>query len=145
MAVGTGNALDNVLIGNAQDNVLSGLGGNNMMTGGFGNDTYTVAGAGDVVVEAAGGSIDTIISSVNDTLAASVENLILIGRATNGSGNELANILTGNTLNNRLDGAAGADATAGDLGDDTYFVANAADQTVEYTGQGIDTVVVSVS
>jgi trimeric autotransporter adhesin len=75
---GTGNALDNLLTGNS---------GNNVLTGGAGNDTYIVDN-GDSVVELVGGGIDTVQSSVNWTLDANVENLILTGNNNrNGTGN----------------------------------------------------------
>lgn len=123
---GTGNGLDNVLVGNSAANRL---------TGGTGNDTYVV-GAGDTVVEAVNAGIDTVQSSVTQTLAANVENLTLIGTgAINGTGNVLNNILVGNTAVNTLTGGAG---------DDTYVV-GAGDTVVEALNAGIDTVQSSVT
>ena len=64
------------------------------------------------------------------TLGANVENLTLTGGAgnINGTGNGLANILTGNSGNNLLDGGAGADTHGrAALGNDTYVVDNAGD------------------
>ncbi len=97
---GTGNALNNIITGNSAVNRLIGLAG---------NDTYYVT-AGDLVVEAMGAGTDTVISSNTFTLAANVENLTLIGTAViNGTGNGLANIITGNSANNTLRGGAGTD------------------------------------
>ena len=85
------------------------------MAGGLGNDTYFVDNAGDVVTEALNAGTDTVQSSlVNYTLTANVENLTLTGSANiNGTGNGLANVITGNSGNNILDGAGGADTMVG--------------------------------
>ena len=65
------------------------------LTSGAGDDTYVV-GAGDTVVEALNAGIDTVQSPVTWTLGANVENLTLTGTAAiNGTGNTLANVLTG--------------------------------------------------
>ena len=85
---GYGNDGDNFILGNAGDNILYGLGGNDYlkgwygndtMYGGTGNDTYKVSAKGDVVVELAGEGNDTVISVVDYTLGANVENLVLQG------------------------------------------------------------------
>jgi Ca2+-binding RTX toxin-like protein len=123
---GTGNSLANILRGNSGVNVL---------TGGLGNDTYHV-GAGDTVVEAAGGGIDTIVTSLDWTLSANVENLTLEGSADiDGTGNAEANVLRGNEGANTLSGLAG---------NDTYHV-GAGDTVVESAGGGIDTIVTDQS
>lgn len=48
--------------------------------------------------------------------------------------------LTGGAGNDVLDGGQEADVMTGGLGDDTYVVATAGDQTIEAAGEGIDTV-----
>ncbi len=59
---------------------------------------YIVNHAGDVVVEANGQGTDTVLSSVTYTLPNNVENLTLTGTGNiNGTGNELANVLIGNS------------------------------------------------
>ncbi len=138
-----GNALDNVLTGNALDNVLTGLAGADTMIGGLGNDIYDMTDPGDVVREGVGAGFDTVRSTINYTLKANVEVLILLGTATTGIGNGLNNHLTGNDLNNTLNGAAGVDTAEGGLGDDTYRVDNSADQVIETAGGGNDTIVAS--
>ncbi|HRX35727.1 MAG TPA: FG-GAP-like repeat-containing protein, partial [Aestuariivirga sp.] len=142
--VGTGNGLANELIGTAFNDTLDGAGGADMMSGGVGNDTYYVDDAGDVVDEAAGGGIDTVISSIDLTLGAEVERLTLAGAARIGTGNGLANLITGTAFDDTLDGAAGADTMVGGLGDDTYHVDNAGDVITEAAGAGTDRVIASV-
>src|SRR5439155_412319 len=141
---GTGNAQDNVITGNAHDNVLDGGAGADTMIGGAGNDTYVVDSTGDVVTELASEGTDTVVSSVDYTLGANLENLTLTGTAANATGNSLANVITGNAHDNVLDGGAGADTMIGGAGDDTYFVDSTGDVVTELSGEGTDTVVSSI-
>ena len=106
---GTGNALANVLTGNS---------GVNILTGGAGNDTYIVQNDTDSVVENSNAGIDLVQSSAASfTLGANVEKLTLIGSTDiNGTGNALANILTGNIGHNTLSGEAGNDKLIGGRG-----------------------------
>ena len=138
--LGNGNAANNVITGNALGNTLDGGAGSDTLIGGAGNDTYLLDDAGDVVTEAAEGGVDTIVSQVDRTLDAHVENLTLAGLATSGVGNALDNVLTGNALANTLDGSAGADTLIGAAGGDSYVVDNAGDTVVENAGEGTDTV-----
>ncbi|MFL6846579.1 MAG: M10 family metallopeptidase C-terminal domain-containing protein [Allosphingosinicella sp.] len=143
---GTGNALDNAITGDALGNTLlgglgndtlTGLGGDDTlnggagadtMIGGLGNDLYFVDNAGDSVVELGGQGTDTVSSSISYTLGDNVENLILTGSATDGTGNGLDNVLTGNALSNHLSGGAGNDRLIGGDGVD-YFTGGAGNDT----------------
>ncbi|WP_439613383.1 beta strand repeat-containing protein, partial [Reyranella sp.] len=161
---GTGNDLDNLLAGNSGSNVLrggagndtlNGLAGADTLIGGEGNDTYVVDHAGDAVIEAAGEGIDKVISTVTHALSAEVENLALQGSADlDGTGNDLdnvllgnagANVLSGGTGNDTLNGRAGADTLIGGEGNDTYVVDQTDDVVLESAGEGIDSVVSSVT
>jgi Ca2+-binding RTX toxin-like protein len=123
----TGNAVANTLLGGLGNDVLTGLGGDDTldggagtdsMVGGLGNDLYFVDNAGDSVVELAGEGTDTVSASINYTLGDNVENLILTGSATEGTGNALNNVITGNALSNRLNGGDGNDRLVGGDGVD---------------------------
>jgi Ca2+-binding RTX toxin-like protein len=141
---GTGNILDNNLTGNSGNNMLLGLDGNDTisgnggndtldggtgadkMAGGTGNDAYYVDNVGDVIVEDAGSDIDRVRTTVSYTLGNYVENLTLLGAANlNGTGNELANSISGNSGDNVLTGGAGDDTIDGGIGADTFVFAAA--------------------
>ena len=134
---GTGNGMSNWLTGNAGVNALSGMAG---------NDVYWVQTAGDTVVEAAAGGTDTVVSSVDFTLGANVERLMLDGVAgLRGTGNTMANRITGTTGNDTIEGGAGIDTMLGGAGDDTYIVDRANDVITEGALMGEDLVQSPVS
>jgi trimeric autotransporter adhesin len=151
---GTGNALANNINGNAGNNTIDGGTGADTMSGGAGNDTYIVDNTGDVVTENFNEGIDTVIASVDYTLSANVENLILTGTGNiSGTGDNFDNILVGNSGNNTLiagsgndtlDGGAGADTLNGGTGNDTYIVDNIGDVVIENLNEGTDTVLASI-
>lgn len=94
--------------------------GNDTLEGGVGDDVYIVNDALDSVVENAGEGNDTIFTSVTYILPANVENI------AEGKTNS-ARLLTGNALDNILDGsltasnAASGDTLVGLAGNDTYY------------------------
>jgi serralysin len=175
---GTGNALGNRIVGTNFANNLNGLGGNDNlfglggndflfggtgndllngglgvdnMTGGTGNDTYVVDNGVDVVTEFAGGGIDTMISSISNTLnfggRLNVENLTLTGAAVVGIGNALGNQIVGDGLNNNLIGLGGNDRLFGGVGADLLqggtqndFLNGGAGVDQILTGTGFDTI-----
>ena len=144
---GTGNSLDNVLIGNSVNNTLTGGDGNDTLNGGSGTDTmagglgddiYFVDVTADVTNENANEGLDTVNSGVTRTLATNIELLFLTGTsAINGTGNTLANLIRGNTVNNTLAGGGGIDILEGGSGNDT--LSNASGNTLFNGGIGTDT------
>jgi Ca2+-binding RTX toxin-like protein len=148
----TGNSSSNTLTGGSGNDVLDGGIGADIMAGGRGDDTYYVDNADDVVTEETDGhrgghwNRDRVYSSVDYTLPAGshVEELILIGSATNGTGNELSNSLYGTEFHNLLSGGAGADIMVGGAGSDGYIVDDIADVVIENAGEGHDRIDSSV-
>ena len=116
-------------------------------TGGAGDDTYRLDSAADTVIENAGGGHDTIVSTVSRSLAGTpeIEDLSFTesGNFT-GTGNALANTITGYFGNDTLSGGAGADTLKGAEGNDTYIDPQG-DTIVELAPNGIDTVRSSAS
>jgi serralysin len=129
---GTGNGAGNILQGNDANNELDGLGGRDLldggrgydlMRGGPGDDTYVVDSLGDGIIEYRGEGRDTVLSAVDWVLGDDTEDLVLttpggIGGMA-GTGNDLANSITGNWVNNVLDGGIGADTLIGGEANDT--------------------------
>ncbi len=135
---GTGNALANSITGGAGNDTLDGGAGVDTLAGGLGDDTYIIADAGETVTEAAGAGNDRVLTSLNSlTLAGNVEELVFTGTGNfSGTGNGLANSITGGTGNDSLNGGAGADTLTGGAGNDVYTVDNAGDVVVELAGEG---------
>ena len=140
----TGNLVYNRIVGNAGNNRIDGGLGKDELIGLGGNDTYLVDNAGDRIVEAAGGGIDAVYSSVSYTLAdgQEVEGLMTsvweANVAIDLTGNGFDNQLIGNAGRNRLDGGGGRDTMLGREGDDVYVVDRLSDLVIEYAGQGAD-------
>ncbi len=141
-----GGAGNDKLIGGLGNDYLDGGAGADQMEGGQGDDTYVVNSVNDVILERRGQGYDRVISSTNYLLNANIEELRLVeGLDIHGTGNALDNLLIGNSRDNILDGVTGADRMIGGAGNDTYYVDNAGDQTVELANEGIDTVQASIS
>lgn len=136
-----GGAGNDVLCGGGGQDYLDGGSGDDRMEGGTGNDIYIVDSRDDIIREQADAGIDTVVSSVDYTLDTNVEDLRLLeGHTINGTGNSLDNRILGNHHDNVLDGVTGADTMLGGMGNDTYYVDNPGDQTIEFADAGTDTV-----
>ncbi len=154
---GTGNAFINIVTGNVGNNVL--YGGNDSVVdtliGYKGNDTYVLGSGHDVVQEvgksdvvSSDSGVDTITSTISRSLAefTFVENLKLLGTSNiNGTGDNTANVITGNSGNNILDGGVDIeiDTLNGGAGNDTYALGSGSDKVTDATG--IDTISTLIS
>src|SRR5215470_926560 len=149
-----GSADNDVIYGFGGDDFLYGDRGADVMIGGIGDDDYYVDSPGDAVIENAGEGRDTVVSSIDYTLPANVEDLHLYGGAFSGTGNELDNQINGNDNDNILTGrggddwiagGAGADTMIGGKGDDHFFVDQSGDVVIENYREGNDTVFSTIS
>lgn len=154
---GFGNELGNRIIGNDGNNFIRGGAGNDYLDGGLGADSLDGGDGDDIYVidneldhlgvesPAESGGIDTVIASIDHTLAFGFENLTLTGAAVRGTGNSHdnrivgnagANVIFGDGGNDRIDGREGNDDLNGGFGDD-YIYGGAGDDLIE-GGPGID-------
>ncbi len=139
MAIRFGTSGDDVLVAQSSTDTLVGLDGNDIFD-------FSLVGTA-IVIEEAGGGTDTIITPGDAVLQDFVENLTLTPGAA-------ASVLTGNTLDNRIEGAGGADTLDGGAGKDTlvggggndlYFIDNANDVVIEAVAGGTDEARATVS
>jgi Ca2+-binding RTX toxin-like protein len=159
---GTGNALANEIDGNTNANSLTGGLGNDTLDGGAndgtadtlnggdGNDTYFIYddGVADIIQDS--GGIDTVATfGASHTLAGGLENLQFVEvEAANGTGNGLANRISGGfgasfffglDGNDTLEGHGGTDQLRGGEGDDSLVGGEGDD--LMFADAGADTMV----
>ncbi|WP_336511949.1 calcium-binding protein, partial [Sphingomonas arenae] len=151
---GRGNDLDNTITGNSGSNRMWGMGGNDTLIGnagndfldgsegsdtligGIGNDVYYVDTLSDTIVEAANEGYDTVRTTLDWTLGAGLDRIELLGSGDlDGTGNGLANILSGNAGANVLAGLDGNDRIFGKEGNDTVDGGAGGDWLEGGTGQ----------
>ena len=126
----SGGAGIDSLAGGAGNDSLNGGSGDDALAGGAGDDVYYVDSALDAITEAMDAGIDLVRATLDTTLGANLENLLLAGGARNGTGNALANrisatsgsdTLLGLDGNDALRGLNGIDTLDGGAGSDTLF------------------------
>lgn len=148
---------DRLVGGSGYDHLFGGLGndtldagsGANMMTGGRGDDLYIVRSGRDTVREFANAGVDQVsttqrvLSFAGGTSGqyVNVENLRYIGQGNfRGTGNDMANGITGGAGNDKLGGGGGSDTLAGQGGDDILTGGGQADHFVFGPAMGQDVV-----
>ena len=142
----SGNDFSQTLEGGSGNNTLDGRRGADTMIGYAGNDTYYVENPGDIVLEAKGGGVDRVLTTISYTLGAGqeIEHLAALSSTSLAAlrlvGNSFAQTITGNAGDNELVGKGGGDKLIGRGGDDTYYVRDSSDRVFESTGGGFDTV-----
>ncbi len=112
------------MLGSAGIDTLNGGNGNDaldggtsadLMKGGAGNDIYFVDDPGDTVIELVAEGVDTVVTSMDYTLGANLENLTIADfSAATGTGNNSDNTLIASQQNNLLSGLRGNDTLVGD-------------------------------
>ncbi|MCC4117760.1 calcium-binding protein [Aromatoleum toluclasticum] len=134
-----GNAGANTLTGTAYNDTLDGGAGADRLTGGNGDDTYIVDNVKDVVSEGSvSGGSDTVVSSIGYTLGTNVENLVLTGQTgLSGTGNTLANLLSGSDGADALKGLAGNDVLQGGAGNDVLVGGSGLDELTGGAGADV--------
>ncbi|NKF30848.1 calcium-binding protein, partial [Pseudomonas sp. BGM005] len=107
-----------------------------ILIGGVGDDAYIVDNVADVVTERPNEGADLTKTTLSSyALTNNVENLTFIGTGDfAGTGNRLANTITGGAGNDTLDGGAGNDTLDGGGGNDIYVVDSASDVIKDSAG-----------
>ena len=143
-----GSGLDHLFGGDGNDTLNAG-GGSDMMVGGKGNDLFIVRSARDMVKEFTAGGQDTVhttqrnlsLSTGNATQYTHIENLTYIGSGNfRGTGNALANQITGGNGADTLTGEGGRDTLIGGNGDDRLSGGADGDRFIFASGAGHDEV-----
>ncbi|MBU3553990.1 calcium-binding protein [Polynucleobacter sp. UB-Piko-W3] len=109
------------LVGAYGADILNGGGGADLLIGGAGDDVYMYSGS-ETIVEQSNQGRDIVKASTSVALANNIE----VGLADSAAGdlniigNDLDNLLVGNSAANNLSGGSGADTLVGNGGDDIY-------------------------
>ncbi len=111
-----------VLYGGSGADGLYGGAGADKMVGGEGDDVYNVDNQGDLVTEKTGEGSDWVDAFISYTLSANIETLQLKGTdAIIGTGNSIANSISGTEFDNELYGLGGDDTLRGYDGNNVLY------------------------
>lgn len=141
LLAGTSKA-DKMYAGDGDDTLL-GSKGSDLMHGGSGVNTASYAASGAVVVNLSTGT-NSGSHAAGDALV-NIAKVIGSAKADTLTGNHLDNVLEGGAGNDTLDGMGGADQLIGGLGNDTYVLGDVLDTIIESAAGGTDTVRASVT
>jgi Ca2+-binding RTX toxin-like protein len=132
----SGGAGSDSLYGGADTDTLSGGSGDDNLDGGAGGDVYLVDSEFDNVAEAFGGGEDIVFATSSSyTLPSEVEDLSFNGSGSfTGTGNELANYISGGYGADTLFGLDGDDEIRAGAGADTLYGGEGNDLLVGATG-----------
>ena len=108
--------------GSGSNDQLHSSGWGATFAGGKGDDTYVIGNTDARVIENAHEGVDTILTYVSYSLPDNVENMTLGQGGLTGTGNALANRMTGSSGDDVLNGKAGDDYLFGGAGNDTFVV-----------------------
>ncbi|HKM95308.1 MAG TPA: heme peroxidase, partial [Buttiauxella sp.] len=135
----SGDAGQDTLQGDAGNDSLNGGLGADSLAGGTGNDTYIVDNAGDVVIEGLNAGTDVVQTTLASyVLTDNVEQLVYTGAGNFiGTGNAIANTITGGNGNDTLSGLGGNDLLIGGLGNDTLDGGDGVDDLQGGTGNDV--------
>ena len=130
-----GTAGIDTMLGSASNERFEGKGNADTFSGGVGDDTYLVDNTDQQVIERLREGIDTVEAYVSYALPGHVENLELLASGT-GTGNGLANRLTGSAGNDVLNGMGGGDYLVGGEGSDAFVFerGNGSDTIADFRG-----------
>jgi Ca2+-binding RTX toxin-like protein len=132
----SGGQGQDILNGDAGNDELDGGQGADIMAGGVGDDLYIVDNAADGVTEGLNGGTDTVQTNLATyVMTENVEVLVFTGQGNfTGTGNALANTITGGTGNDRLSGMGGNDLLQGGIGNDVLDGGDGNDNLVGANG-----------
>lgn len=124
------------MLGSASNERFEGKGNADAFSGGAGDDTYLVDNVDQQVIERLREGIDTVEAYISYALPGNVENLELLSPGTSGTGNGLANRITGSAGDDVLNGMGGGDYLIGGAGGDVFVfeIGNGSDTVADFSG-----------